>query len=109
MRDRMRFRVWDKENKKYISDAGNLRVMTLAEIEESDKYDLEQCTGLKDRNGKLIYEGDILKTSYPRTEFYSVNFWEDGYYDNNCNEFYVRNRLSIVVGNIHENSKLLEG
>lgn len=122
MEDRFRLRTWDKENKKYIygvekglqfySTGGNLCVMTLAEIAESDKYDLEQCTGLRDKNDELIYESDILKESYglkhSRTDFYSVEFWEDGYCDNTGKSIFVRNRLSVVVGNIHEDHELLK-
>ena len=124
MESRFKFRAWDKENKKYIygvekglefySTAGNLRVMTLAEIAESSKYDLEQCTGLKDEKGKLIYEGDILKGTYyidnPVIDYYPVEYGEDEWL--NGNESFplsAYNTLSVIVGNIHENSELLEG
>ena len=119
MQDRFKYRAWDKENKKYIYDvekglefystAGNLRVMTLAEIAESSKYDLEQCTGLKDKNGKLIYEGDIV------TGFFNNNkvIWDkssfcvddgSGVFD----ELTKSSEESTIIGNIHENPELLE-
>lgn len=123
MQDRFKYRAWDKENKKYIygvekglqisSAAGGLHVMTLAEIAESNKYDLEQCTGLKDEKGKLIYEGDILKGTYyidnPVIDYYPVEYGEDEWL--NGNEGFplsAYNTLSVIVGNIHENSELLE-
>lgn len=120
MQDRFRFRAFDKENKKYIynvekglqfySTAGNLRVMTLAEIEESDKYDLEQCTGLRDGNGKLIYEGDIvsvpeLYNDIPtgKTRKYKVLYKHAAF-----NIHGVNTERLEVVGNIHKNPELLE-
>lgn len=123
MQDRFKYRAWDKENKKYIygvekglqisSAAGGLHVMTLAEIAESNKYDLEQCTGLKDEKGKLIYEGDILKGTYyidnPVIDYYPVEYGEVEWL--NGNEGFplsAYNTLSVIVGNIHENSELLE-
>ncbi|MGX5377587.1 YopX family protein [Ligilactobacillus sp. LYQ135] len=121
MEDRLRYRAWDKENKKYIygvenglqfySTAGNLRVMTLAEIEESDKYDLEQCTGLRNKDNTLIYEGDIVQVdsmvyySEPLTlviGFHNGAFMAgDRHIDNNS-------IFMEIIGNIHENSELLE-
>lgn len=123
MQDRFKYRAWDKENKKYIygvekglqisSAAGGLHVMTLAEIAESNKYDLEQCTGFKDEKGKLIYEGDILKGTYyidnPVIDYYPVEYGEGEWL--NGNEGFplsAYNTLSVIVGNIHENSELLE-
>ena len=122
MQDRLRYRAWDKENKRYIygvekglqfySTAGNLRVMTLAEIEESDKYDLEECTGIRDYLDRLIYEGDIIKIFGQK--IVATNLLQK-------QTIIVLNLLAItivkkiscfkkyaVIGNIHENPELLE-
>lgn len=74
---------------------------------------IEQCTGLKDKNGKLIYEGDVLYCllNRPRKVIveYNMNafcFNENGTYSE---DIIFSDKCCEVIGNIHENPELLEG
>lgn len=69
--------------------------------------ELMQCTGLRDKNGKLIYEGDILKSGI---HCYQV-VWHEGKFvlNKGCKNYPIGGcDLMEIIGNIHENPELLE-
>ena len=82
---------------------------------EFDEITLMQSTGLFDKNGKEIFEGDIVKMSkdvYSEPTYYEVVRHRGGAYrleskQHGC-ELWLRHTDCEVVGNIYENPELLE-
>ena len=140
----IKFRAWDKERKEMreveLMDWSDWWVSTgsTGEREEPSKYGernsfkneqtdrhiLMQYTGLKDKNGKEIYEGDVVNASWydydePRDDAFGEVFF-NGNWMAYC--IWKEDEKSIsemngqgayhweieVVGNIYENPELLE-
>lgn len=80
MDDRFKFRVWLKNSQRMILDIHKDGDFNSFIANVNDRYILMQCTGLKDKNGKLVYEGDILKIpngGYPKTNYIKqVVIWD---------------------------------
>ena len=119
IQDRFKFRVvyYNDVEKKYfifepdlISADGTARAYAYGESGADEYYDavtLNQCTGLKDKNGKLIYENDIVTDVL--TNKFTINFDEKylSFLLTNIKTkesmvFYPNIKLEII-GNIYEN------
>lgn len=109
-------------NKKHYIYTGQLihgGLYDIAERFEVDPSTICRCTGLKDKNGKLIWENDIVRDEHGN--FYKA-FWQNNYYQFSwiCVkseifqvgikwDLYVMRSFEIeVIGNIFDNKELLE-
>ena len=115
--DRFKFRVWDKyahetpaEQIQFLCFNGCL-VDSDGCHHSPDDYIFEQCTGLRDINGYLIYEGDVVYDKIYENAF--IISWDDdrtGYIlsAHNTNHIDYLSKLLInrhqleIIGNIHE-------
>lgn len=131
-----RFRAWDKEGTrmilpKYLYSIDLLKEQVTERTKCNytfslhsiplDKVELMQSTGLYDKNGKEIFEGDIVQFEdyYIESDLPYINMgiveWSQG-------QFTITNRASVemedlldgefldltIIGNIYENPELLE-
>ena len=120
----IKFRGKDIKNNKWrygdfirYSEVKSTIIENLLDTEEwydVDSKTIGQYTGLKDKNGKEIYEGDIVKIIYKEKDIGKVIYEHNGFTIDvmNMNRTYGRvsfvNNFMEVIGNIHDNPELLE-
>ncbi|HEG0493310.1 TPA: hypothetical protein SB542_000935 [Campylobacter jejuni] len=113
------FRIWNTACKKYIDDVGLISNIMCDLIHSAtdiiEDFEIELWTGYLDKNGKKIYEGDILENKMTMEDLpYKVVFKWGAFYlveidgnDEDLMSEFLFMELE-VIGNIHENAELLK-
>ena len=125
----LEFRAWDKVEKKMLFNADPFALHVsgsneplLAETHRNEDCIFEQYTGLKDKNGQKIYEGDIVTFMVECFDSSTLGFDSEQWHtavvewnqDDACYSFMDGGEpFSVqfeaeVIGNIHEQPELLE-
>ncbi|WP_457998270.1 YopX family protein [Enterococcus faecium] len=124
-----KFRAWDKKTetiqeiesisfkeKKLVIDQKSVTWFNSDYIRSFDEVELMQSTGVKDKNGVDVYQGDIIRCTrgcpheviwleeYGGTFFGGMPAW----YLSGLSNGYAWTGREEVIGNIYENSELLE-
>jgi len=122
----IKFRAWDGKRNRWLhnyEDAGGCSIygetiimgawMSEVSILDLKEVTVEQFTGLKDKHGKEIYEGDILKfdeaewgagppDNHMAVEWSKYEGWSAG---GTCSDW---EEWCEIIGNIHENPELIK-
>lgn len=128
------FKVWDNKNKRWIKDfaikpSGDLFRLIYSDLTgnvltvDIKEASLCQSTGLKDKNGKIIFEGDIVKFDdfnpshckgdyLPRQTFEvslkNIRYWLKEERFGYEGELLLSSTKCEIIGNIFNNPELLE-
>jgi uncharacterized phage protein (TIGR01671 family) len=109
----IKFRAWDSRNR-IMGDGVNVlddEFDNMVTHFQDAQYVCMQFTGLKDKNGKEIYEGDVIQwwDRHENRDLVAAVEWDStvGIWHYDVNTF-AEPRKVKVIGNIYENSELLK-
>ena len=131
----IKFRAWNEYEQYFLDNEefainflgtvfkANLDAEVYNNLMNQDSFKIMQYTGLKDKNGVEIYEGDLLQSFYDDGEIHEVIWHEESasfrvatYLDNRHGGSFaelffmddIHENCNKIIGNIYENTELLE-
>jgi uncharacterized phage protein (TIGR01671 family) len=109
----LKFRAWDKAKKEWITDWQDTIYPEIYGFDGGNLFDVMQFTGLHDKNGKEIYEGDVVEINDGNDTYIREVKWEKGGYTFDIWEDFAPlisdEALTLeVIGNRFEHPDLLE-
>jgi uncharacterized phage protein (TIGR01671 family) len=110
----IKFRAWDKDGgMKHITSFLSFgRTGEFSSVEDNEDVVLMQFTGLLDKNGKEIYEGDITSLHCGVVTFDEGSFgieYKDRFDEATSCELIFQNKHVEVIGNVFDNPELING
>lgn len=123
---KIKFRAWDEQRKTMyngealdvydylVAGLSNGAMFIAAYDPEWRELPIMQFTGLRDKNDKEIYEGDIVKFLYnstPQTEYKGTVKWDNDGLSWSFSGLLIEptpRKTMEIIGNIYENPELLE-
>ena len=124
----IKYRAWDNlENRMYENVQFGIyqdpdEIISFEDILSLARFEIMQYTGLQDKNGKEIFEGDVVKCTDGADEIHELNsdtgigavewldiwgFWNISNIENSLGDI-KHNGYVEVIGNIIDNPELLE-
>ena len=114
----IKFRAWDKEMKQMceltMNDVDDTLMLNDFIAKKQNRFIFMQYTGLLDKNGKEIYEGDVVVALHQKK---AIVFWDKDYacfgtktideIVDKENMYYLPD-IKEVIGNIYENPELIQ-
>jgi uncharacterized phage protein (TIGR01671 family) len=133
MNRQLKFRVWDKQNKNWDAELNEgtygwdtegitlnqfIEYITCARQDpypnQEKRFIIQQFTGLKDKDGKEIYEGDIVENDLITSKSIQIVQWDDGHgcFKLSCDshlEMLTNTNITLkIIGNIFETPDLIK-